>query len=166
MAAAMLGSMVDGIEVESAGFVSQGVAPPGEVVRVMEAIGIDVAAHRSRLVQPGFLQRSGVVVAMTRQHLIQLAAMAPAHWDRCFTLADLVERAAPRREGESIDGWATRMGAGRSRSSILALSLSGDIPDPMGGRPAEYQACRDLLWELTRFLADALTVGDQGAADS
>jgi protein-tyrosine phosphatase len=166
MAAAMLRSLVDGIEVGSAGFVSQGVAPPRPVARAMEAIGLDVSAHRSRLVTPRLVETSGLVVAMARQHLIELATLAPDHWNRCFTLADLVTRADRRREGEPIDGWAERMGAGRSRSSLLALDLSDDIPDPMGGPPAGYEECRDVLWGLTNSLAASIAVGAQGAADS
>ena len=162
----MLRSLVDGIEVGSAGFVSQGVPPPREVARAMEAIGLDVSAHRSRLVAPGLVERSGLVVAMTRHHLVELAAMAPERWGRCFTLTDLVRRSGRRQEGESIAGWAERMGAGRTRSSLLALDLADDLPDPMGGRPADYVVCRDVLLDLTKSLAQAITIAAQGTDDS
>jgi protein-tyrosine phosphatase len=160
MAAALLGARLDErgspITVASAGFVSEGVPPPPEVIDAMWAAGLDVSWHRSRLVTAALVDGADLVVGMTRQHVIDLAVLSPAAWERCFTFADALRRAEaarPRLTSEGVQQWAHRLSAGRDRRSLLSLPLSEDIPDPIGGRPSGYQRVRDELARMTDRLA-------------
>jgi protein-tyrosine phosphatase len=139
--------------VASAGFVSEGQPAPPEVLDAMRAVGLDLSYHRSRLVTPVLVEGADLVVGMTRQHVIDLAVLTPGAWDRCFTCADLLRRAepaGPRRPSESVRQWARRVSGDRTRTSLVALPVSEDVPDPMGGRPRDYERARD---DLGRFTA-------------
>lgn len=158
VSAALLTTKVDSaIDVGSAGLVSDGVPPPDELVDVARSRGIDLGGHRSRRVSSDLLAGSGLVVTMTRQHLIEISVAAPADWGRFFTFADLLsrgERAGGRKDGESVRDWARRLGGGRVKSSILNLPLDEDVPDPMGGPVRAYEAMMDHLAVFTSRLGE------------
>ena len=59
------------------------------------------------------------------------------------------ESAGPRLPTESLRGWTRRLAGDRTRASLIALPLSGDVPDPMGGRPRDYERARDDLAAMT-----------------
>lgn len=148
------------VTVASAGFVSEGSPPPPEVLDAMWALGLDLSQHRSRLVTPAILQSAALVIGMARQHVIDLAVLAPSTWQRSFTFADLLGRAetsGPRLPSEQVSQWADRLHAGRLRSGLLGLPLSEDIPDPMGRRLRDYQRTRDKLARMTTELADLMS---------
>lgn len=163
MAAALLRARLDELgspmNVASAGFVSEGVLPPPEVIDAMASLGLDLSQHRSRMVTADAVVGAELVVGMTRQHVLDLAVLAPSAWDHCFTFADALRRgeaAGPRRPSESIEQWAGRLHGDRTRSSLLMLPFSEDIPDPIGGRPQHYRRARDDLARLTARLAALL----------
>jgi protein-tyrosine-phosphatase len=160
MAAALLRHRLDQIDspvtVGSAGFVSEGQPVPAEVRDTMWAVGLDLVDHRSRPVTPSMLLDADLVIGMARHHVIDLALLTPAAWDRCFTFADVLRRgksAGPRRPSESVRRWAQRISGDRTRASLVGLPVSEDIPDPMGGRPRDYERARDDLAEMTARLA-------------
>jgi protein-tyrosine phosphatase len=163
MAAALLGARLDerhvSLRVASAGLLSEGMPPPREVVDVMWTVGVDLSGHRSRLVSPEMLRAAALVVGMTRQHLVELTVMVPAVWERTFTLSELIHRATGvggRRQDESVQHWVGRVQAGRTRAGVLALPLSDDIADPMGGRLKAYERTREQLSALSDQLANLL----------
>ena len=100
---ARLAQRASAIAVDSAGFVSEGMPPPKEVLDAMSAVGLDLSDHRSRLVRPDMIKAADLVIGMTRQHVIDAALLAPGVWTRCFTAADLGSRGetvGPRLPGE------------------------------------------------------------------
>jgi protein-tyrosine phosphatase len=148
------------LAVASAGFIAEGLPAPPEVRDTMWGLGLDVSEHRSRLLTPAMVAGAGLVLGMTRQHVIDAALLAPSSWEWCFTVADAVRRAeaaGPRQPLEQVQAWAQRLHAGRTRSSLFALPFSDDIPDPMGGRPRDYERTRDELAGLTARLAALLS---------
>ena len=148
------------VTVASAGFVTEDVPAPPEVLEAMAAVGLDLSDHRSRLVTPALLGDADLIVGMTRQHLIDLTLLAPPAWDRCFTFADLVRRgesADARRPSEGLRQFGRRLSAGRTRASVLNLPASDDFPDPMGGRRVDYERARDDLVRLTGRLGALLS---------
>lgn len=147
------------VSASSAGFVTEGLAPPAVVVDLMRELGVDVAGHRSRVVDGNTVARADLVVGMTRQHAVELALLAGPGWTRCFTYADLVRRAGqipPWLPPEPIDGWVDRVHGDRSKSGLLRLPLSDDVPDPMGGSIRDFEEVRDTLVGLTEDLAQSL----------
>jgi protein-tyrosine-phosphatase len=162
MASALLAAALGGREdmsINSAGFVTEGQVPPAPVIELMADLGIDLSGHRSRRVTPDLVAGSDLVVGMTRQHAVDLSLMAGPHWSRCFTYVDLVDRAravGPRKQRESFRGWLGRINGDRSRSSLLRLPISDDLPDPIGGPMRAFERTRDSLLELTAALSEVL----------
>lgn len=147
------------LSVGSAGLVSEGVAPPRQVLDVMAPLGLDLSGHRSHLLRADDVGGADLVVGMTRQHVVDMAAMEPGLWTRCFTLVGLDKRAravGPRLASELLSEWVARVQAGRTRTSVLSLPLADDIADPMGGRLRDFQRTRDLLISLTDALAEVV----------
>lgn len=164
MAELMLRSWVPESElpVGSAGFVSTGIPAPPEAVEAMQVLGLDLSAHRSRMISGEVVQSAQLIVVMERHHLVELATAFPSAWPRTFTFADLLRRAGDhgaRRRHETIADWAIRLGGRRQRAEILRLPLAEDIPDPMGGRLRDYVRARDaisaMVSELARLLGPA-----------
>jgi protein-tyrosine phosphatase len=128
-------------------------------IEVMAAVGLDISRHRSRQITEAVVGLADLVVTMTRQHLIELTLMAPDAWPRMFQIRDLVRRAqpvGPRPPEQSFEEWLEKVGDGRTRSGILAASLSDDIADPIGQSDAVYERTRDELDELLTRLAELL----------
>ena len=101
-----------------------------------------------------------LVIGMSRQHVVDLAVLAPGAWDRCFTFADALRRAesaGPRLRSEGVEQWVSRLHGDRTRRSLLMLPFSEDIPDPIGGRPQHYRRVRNDLAGLTARLAVLLS---------
>jgi protein-tyrosine-phosphatase len=162
MAEALLGSKLgpgSDIGVGSAGTAGNGTPPPDHAVRVMADAGLVIAGRPSRPVEVADLEAADLVIAMTRQQLVDVATRHPSALERSFPFLDLVDRA--RRSGgrlpdESVRHWARRMSTGRDRSSILKLPSSVDIPDPMGGRLRDFERTFAVLDDLTAELAGYL----------
>jgi protein-tyrosine-phosphatase len=161
MAAAMmrreLAARKSDVDVASAGFVGNGVGPPEAAVEVMRSVGLDISEHRSRLITADLLEQAGLVLAMTRQQLIDLVLVAPTAWTRMFTINDAIQRGTavgPRPPGQTLEAWAERLSAGRSRPDLLALKQVDDVADPMGGRRRDFEVIRDKLARQVSILAD------------
>ncbi|MCU4187265.1 hypothetical protein K6U06_23080 [Acidiferrimicrobium sp. IK] len=161
MGAALLESHLAGqgsdIEVRSAGFGPPGLPPLPDAVKVMADIGIDISAHRSSTVDAGVCEGADLLVGMTRQHLIDLALLAPRSWQRAFTVVDLVRRGrniGPLGDDyEDLRSWVHWAQAGRDRASVMALPARDDVADPVGRPLPEFQKARDTLDDLLRDLA-------------
>ena len=126
----------------------------------MRSLGLDLSQHRSRMVTADAVMAADLVIGMSRQHVVDLAVLAPGAWDRCFTFADALRRAesaGPRLRSEGVEQWVSRLHGDRTRSSLLMLPFSEDIPDPIGGRPQHYRRVRNDLAGLTARLAVLLS---------
>jgi protein-tyrosine phosphatase len=163
MAAALLGARLSErgsrLRASSAGFLGGRVPPPEHAVRSLRAVGLDISSHRSRAVGPHLLDSADLIVAMTRQHLFDLATADPPAWPRCFTFAEVLSRGTdvgPRLPHETLDSWVERLGSGRTRSSLIRLSLADDVPDPIGQERLEFDRVRDLLEQMTSGLASLI----------
>lgn len=95
--------------------------------------GYDGAAHRARQIQPSWLARYDLLVAMDRKNLASLRRMAPA--------AD-----------------ASRIRLLRSFDPALARDdpYEGDVPDPYGAAQEYYALALDLVLAGARGLAAQL----------
>jgi protein-tyrosine phosphatase len=164
MAAGLLRTRLAGrgfeAQVASAGLGPAGLAAVPDAVDVMADVGIDIRAHRSRQVTPEVCAGADLVLAMTRQHVVELVVLSPGAWPHTFMLREALERArgiGPRRPGEEPSHWIERMHDGRRRAAILSAPSSIDVADPIGQpRRAFVQTRRELeglVEELTELLA-------------
>ena len=143
--------------VQSAGMLCGGDPPLPEAVSVMAGYGIDIAAHRSRVVCAADLARASLVLAMARDNLRHAVVTEPGAWPRAFTLRELIrrgERIGPRRPGEPLSGWLSRAHEGRARAALLGDSAEDDVPDPAGGPLRAYADVARLLDRSVARLAE------------
>jgi protein-tyrosine phosphatase len=160
MAAALLARQLAAlgvsVPVTSAGMLADGVPALPEAVAVMAGHGLDLSAHRSRVVTAEVLACAGLVLAMARENLRHAVVMAPDAWPRGFTLKEFIrrgERTGPRPPGQPWDEWLSRIHAGRQRASLLGDAAEDDVPDPAGGPPPAYAATAALLADLMSRVA-------------
>jgi protein-tyrosine phosphatase len=145
------------VPVRSAGMIGGGDPPHPEVMSVMASYGIEIAAHRSRVVCADDLASASLVLAMARDHLRHAAITEPGAWPRAFTLKELIrrgERIGPRPPGEPFSRWLSRAHEGRERISLLGDSPDDDVADPAGGPMSAYADTADLLDRLVTRLAE------------
>ena len=161
MAAALLARRLSGLgvaaRVRSAGMLRGGDPPLPEVISVMARYGIDITGHRSRVACAADLARASLVLAMARDNLRYAVVTEPGVWPRAFTLRELIrrgERIGPRRPGEPLSGWLSRVHEGRERVALLGDSPDDDVPDPAGQPLRAYEDVARLLDRSVARLAE------------
>jgi protein-tyrosine phosphatase len=95
--------------------------------KAMQRIGLDVGAHRSRLLTQADVDRSVVIFGMTESHLAALHARFDSLPPFVLLLRDVLPADVPR-----------------------------DIPDPFGGDYREYEECRDSMVEAVPAMVEFL----------
>lgn len=155
---ARLGS--DRIRVRSFGFVADGLQPTPESVRAMQRRGLDVSGHRSRVATTERIGDPTVVLAMERDHVVRLAAMEPAWFERTFTLPEFVERpdasASERMEDETdVRDRVALLGVSRQPFDYLRSPVP-EVADPTGWSRRRFDRAVDDLDELTAVAARRL----------
>ncbi len=146
MASVMLAHRLSSLGVDatvtSAGLLQAGepAAPLG--VEVMAARELDLSEHRSRRLEPALIAASDLVLAMERAQLREVVLLAPAVWDRCFTLKELARRGdliGPRAPDDPLRDWLARVSSGRAKSMLLGHDPADDIADPYGGTRGDFE---------------------------
>lgn len=156
MAQAYLGSMVLernlDMTVESAGTLHGDRAIAPSAVQVIGNDGLDMADHRSRLLDPEAIERSDLILGMAREHVREVVSLDPSAWPRSFTLKELVRRGEQlgrRAGGQSLSAWLEKIGADRRRGDLMGWSLEDDVEDPIDGGLA---VCRSTGVELKNLV--------------
>jgi protein-tyrosine phosphatase len=147
------------VEVSSAGLIADGVPATDTAVTTMADRGIDIEAHLSRRIRSDLLGQADLIVAMTREHVREVAVMRPDLYEITFTLKELVRRgeeAGARRRDEPLRDWLVSLHAERRPLDHLGSSLVDDVADPVGQGPRVYEGTADELDELTSRLVDLL----------
>ena len=163
MAEALLRHRLEGrsvdVHVGSAGLRLVGERASAHGVDVLADRGIDMSAHRSRILDRELLEGVDLAIAMSREHLREAVLALPDIWPRAFTLKELVRRGSAigiRAPGESIDAWLSRAHAGRQRADLLGQSPDDDIDDPIGLPRSAYERTANELSALVDHLVDLL----------
>jgi protein-tyrosine phosphatase len=136
-----------------------GRAAAEEVIELMDARGLDLRSHASRLLAPDLLTRSDLVLGMAREHVREAVLLQPALFTRAFTLKELIRRGAeigPRASNETIPSWLGRAAEGRSPADFLGSAPMDDIADPMGRRFGVFKKTAVEIEALTGELVDLL----------
>lgn len=163
MASAILSDLVARrglpVTVSSAGFLTQDEPASANAVRVLADEGIDLSAHRSRILGAEDLEGADLVVAMEYRHVREVAVLLPAALERSFTLPDLARRATeigPRRPGELASSWIARAGAGRRAADLMVKRPEGEVSDPYGRSKRAYRKTRAELEGLIQSIVSHL----------
>jgi protein-tyrosine phosphatase len=171
-----LGGAGSEVTVHSAGTVEVGVGTPRALLVEGRALGIDLADHLPRMIDPDMIQAADLVVSLTRQHLRETVIAVPSSFPRTFTLREIVRRGVhtgPRGAAEDLGAWLTRLHDGRRRTDLMGASPDDDIVDPLGGTPDDYrqmltdvlgltETLRNLAWPIATLPA-AGSGGESGA---
>ena len=128
MAAALLSRFLPGADVSSAGlYAAEGAPASYHALLAMDALGLDISAHRSRPFRPE-MAADALVLAMTRAHLRAIQRLCPAARVELF----LGDEDVPDPFGQGMDAYertahrleeGTRALARRSRASLRAAPM-------------------------------------------
>ncbi|MFZ9604333.1 MAG: low molecular weight protein arginine phosphatase [Opitutales bacterium] len=122
------GQGLEKLKVASFGLAAESGQPAStNSVKAMQRIGLDVGAHRSRLLTQADVDRSLVIFGMTESHLAALHARFDALPGFVLLLRD-----------------------------VLPDDVSRDIPDPFGGGYRDYEECRDSMVEAVPAMVEFL----------
>jgi protein-tyrosine-phosphatase len=145
--------------VTSAGFLPGGWPAMEPAISAMADLGLDLSGHRSRSVSKEMVEASDLVVAMTRQQVVDLALLAPAARDRLFQFRDLVRRAESegrRPADQALGRWLRALAGPGGGTRLLSSALEDDIPDPVGQPRAAYDRSGRVLSDLCSRLAELI----------
>ncbi len=159
LAAAALGARLceSGVpaRVGSAGLVTEDQSSPRELLVVASARGLDLEAHRSRLLEAAEAASSDLVIGMAREHVRAVVLACPEAWPKTFTLKELVRRGkalGKRRPGQSLGEWLVEVGAGREYAELLGANEIDDVGDPLGRSLGTFEAAAREICELVDAL--------------
>ncbi|MGH2788204.1 MAG: hypothetical protein ACRDJV_09870 [Actinomycetota bacterium] len=149
---AVEGRGLDGIEISSAGtWATDGSPATNEAIRALDALGIDLTAHRSRSLTREALDRADLVVAMTSVHVHEIEDLAPHALTKVRLMKELAEiRPAPAWVDAS--GGLRALLAGERPASRRSL----DVDDPIGLGPNAYRRCVSDLMAGVAAMVDAI----------
>lgn len=68
----------------------EGDAPRGEVIRIAESFGIDLAGYRARVLHPEGCDDADLILAMSWDQVAHIWSLVPESWGKCFTLKEFV----------------------------------------------------------------------------
>jgi len=128
-----------------------------DAIDTAKGYGLDLRAHRSRLLAPELVERADLVLAMERLHAREAIVLADGALSKTFTLKELVRRARAeghREDDESLDGWLARVSSGRKAMDLMGESRDDDVADPYLSSAKVYAACITELDELVRELVN------------
>ena len=100
------------LSVQSAGFATEGEPPPQATLAAARRLGIDLSAHRSRLLTADMLAEADLVIGMTRAHVWDAALMHPEIVPRAFVIGELARlnrEIGPRKVDEPFADWVDRL---------------------------------------------------------
>ena len=152
-----LGELGVEARVASAGLLRPGQPASQHGVDILRGRGLDLTAHRSQGMTRELLRSSDLVLAMAREHVREAVVLDPSLWPRTFTLKELVRRgegSGPRRAGEPLEDWLSRVGQGRRIGDLTGSSPDDDVADPYGGpRPAYERMVAEMDGLIDRLVA-------------
>jgi protein-tyrosine phosphatase len=119
--------------VTSAGTWRAGELAAAGSVNAMAARRLDLAPHRSTLLDLAAVRRADLVIAMAREHVREVVVLDPPSLAKTFTLKELVRRAEALGPTDlPFDRWLVHVGQGRQARQMLGASRDDDVADPIG----------------------------------
>jgi protein-tyrosine phosphatase len=142
---------IDDVAVSSAGFMADDRPATEDAVFVLGRQGIDLTAHRSRVLTPEMLDDADLVIGMARLHVREGTVLRRPAFPRMFTLKELVRRGeetGARKDGETVEDWVARVGQGREPRDFLGDARDDDVADPVGRSTRIYKKTAKELDDL------------------
>jgi protein-tyrosine phosphatase len=133
-----------------------GIAATPPTVDAASTLGVDLGAHRSRMVDVAMVDRADLVLTMERAHVREIVVLRPQAFSRTFTLKELVRRGSavgPRARDQDLSEWLELVHRGRRSTDLLGTSSDDDIEDPTGNRMIDHES---IAREIDELLAAAV----------
>lgn len=146
------------LAVGSAAMHDYGSLPPlPGAIEAAEAIGLDLSAHRSRLLLGLDLSKTDLVVGFERQHIACAVVDAGVAHERAFLLPELVRllRETPAKS-DDLDGARQAVAAAHARRAVAGAGTASEIADPVGGGAATFRATTTTIRGLAHELIELL----------
>jgi protein-tyrosine-phosphatase len=144
--------------VQSAGTTAWGGGATAHAIEVMRDRGLDLSGHSSRQLEPAHIADADLVIAMTRNHLWRVCAVASEAAERTFLLGELArlgQVVGRRRDAEGVREWAARVAATRGDVRV-AGRMDDEVADPVGEPVEVYRSTADRLDRDLRTIATLL----------
>ena len=133
------------VSVRSAGFGPVGLPAIPDAVDAMKRRGLDVSGHRSSEPTGHLVDGADVILTAERDHVVQIAALAPSALPRAMTLPEFLDRTAAA--GALLDGAAGRtvreqlamLTADRAAGEYLRSAVP-EVDDPTGRAARVFDA--------------------------
>lgn len=154
-----------GVGVASAGTDAvDGAAMHPYAAEVAAGSGADPAAFRTRRLRAEHLAGATLVLTATRRQRSVCTSLAPAALHRTFTLRQFGRLATAAELPAARTGSPLRAAVAAATRARGRLQPAGpgadDLPDPIGGRPADFRRCGE---EIERSLRAVLAlIGSAG----
>ena len=117
---ARLGEAARNWRIESAGtWAVYGEQAAPRAIKVLKARGIDLSAHRSRVVDPNMLSQMRLILVMEKGHKEALQVEFPRYASKVFLLSEMVGEADKVRQFDLDEGVSLR-------SNITEIKQLGD----------------------------------------
>jgi protein-tyrosine-phosphatase len=127
------------------------------VLQLLDERGLSLESTQSQPLAAEIVDRADLVLTMTGQHAIAVAARFRAAKTKVFMLDHFVQIAPPRREHQSVEDWLARV---RKRPrSYPSQPGAQDVPDPIGKDIDAFRETCDQLDTLTGQLVRAVIAG-------
>jgi protein-tyrosine phosphatase len=161
VAAAFLARSLAGADVSSAGLVAPGRRADPMSAAAAGVKGIDLADHRSRVIDRRLLTEDGadLVLTMERMHVREVVSLEPAAWYRAFTIREFVRRSDPAARqptASDLSAYLSAISAGRTTAELLGEDRQDDVDDPFGLPASSHERMVAELDVLSGLVASRL----------
>jgi len=160
MMAALLQSLLrdrlgpDAVEIRSSGFGPAGMPPIEDAVEAMRRRGLDISEHRSTSTTAALVDAADLVLTAERAHVVKVAALSPAAFERTMTLPEFVAAtaASPVDADADLRSAVVALTSHRTASGYLRDPVA-EVADPTGSAPRTFEAAVTLIEQQCRDAA-------------
>lgn len=146
--------------VSTAGMTDRDLPVTDSARRLLAGRGIDVADHRSRVIDDSLVAAADLVVTAEVQNVVFVGGQWEGTFERTFTLPELVQRgeAVGARGGAPLAEWLRRAADGRPTGfAYMSDPTLLGVPDPSTQPESSWRATFDSIDVMCRRLALVLT---------
>ena len=161
MAEALLRAHLDRLGVDarvhSAGTMPWGGSATSAAIEVMGEYGLDITGHASTALTTALIERSDLVLGMTRDHVGRVANLVPDAAERAFLAGELARLGAhtARTADEPLRAWARRVARTRDDPRLVGR-FHEEVADPVGEPIQVYRSTAARLDRDLRSVAQLL----------
>lgn len=96
MAAGILKKMlkdrgIENVEVDSCGFVEEGLPASQYAIEVSGEHGVDISGHRSKVINKALIDESSIILTMSKRHKDEVIKLSPDAQEKAFTITEFVD---------------------------------------------------------------------------